>query len=412
MYFLVAYRFLMGQQPVLPPFLEGFASIGVGGKLYSKFGIGLSLLLMPLLSISMLIGSLIPGWVWSGDSLRSVALLLNPLVGATGIYLLYRVLKRHFTSDNTATVISVMTSFSGLWLAYTRTLFTEVSVAVLFLLSVDGFYRDDRRGDVILGLASAVTVLIRLDTVLFVAPLILYRLWKTGRVFRLLLPGIFSGVVIGLYNQLRFGWFLETGMGSSTVEGFTTPLLLGWYGQFFAVGNGLFVYAPYLGLSAGYLSWLYFREREFHGPTLTIWLSVVLYISLHATWFSWMGGWSWGPRRMIPLLLLAHLPVAWIWDRIHGPHRKLLLGLVIISTGINLPGMISDFNEYYRRAFYQYDVLFEAEHSQIYRQWMGLWNGGISLDLFWLNMTGSWMLIPILLIIAWFGLLSFFTRNL
>jgi len=174
-------------------------------------------------------------------------------------------------------------------------------------------------------------------------------------------------------------------------------LLLGWYGQFFAVGNGLFVYAPYLGIGAGLILFEMFWREHPGVKTLAILTGTVLFISVHARWFSWMGGWSWGPRRMIPLYLVFHLPLAQLWIRSKQSVRTLLTVGVIVSIFFNLPGLISDFSQYYQGHFYQYDVLFSWEYSQIYRQFLGIWQGRIPLNLYWLNRTGASLIVPVVL---------------
>lgn len=404
-YLIVAARFLLGQKPVLPAFLRGFAAPGLDGLLYSKFGLGLSLAIMPLLFLTFLLGGLIPGTVVGGTVLRAVALLIGPLVGGASVVLFYRLSRRLRLSKTTAAVSTLFLVGGGLWLTYTKFLLPELVLGAALLLFVWGLVKNSSGW--LVGLAAGFAVLLRVEVLLFVIPPLVVYLWRNReQVLQLAVSFVGCGLLIGFYNWARFGQFWNFGMGSSEVEQFSTPLLTGLFGQFFVPGNGLFLYAPYLALSVvlfGYYSWA--ESRRPGWLELSLYAGGILFVFLHSKWHSWMGGWSWGPRRIVPLLPLVHLSVGWCWARTNQFFKYLLVGLLFCGLCLNLGGLLVDYTDYYRGTFYQQDVLYTIEHSQLYRQNLGLWTGLYDLDIFWfrlLPVAVAWLLEVFLLVPAVF----------
>lgn len=387
-YFAVAWHLLMGEPPTIPRYLEGYGVLGPGGLYYAKFGLGQSLLILPLLGATVVVAAL-GGRVLLGEELRAAALLVGPVMGGLGTVVFDRV-QGELGLDQTARRVSCcFLVFGGLWLVYGRYLFAELSVAVFFLLVVYGRLLASRRGDWLMGFSALGTVLLRLETILVVAPVLGLRLRETRRWRPLLaLPGA-APLVIGFYNYLRFSTPLRVGMGESAVETFSTPPLLGFLGQFFAPGNGLFVYAPFL-LVVLLVSADRLVRGDWNPPgwTWALLAGSLLYLLLHSAWHSWMGGWSWGPRRVVPLLPLIHLLVGCNWSRFSRALRGFMIVLLPVSLLLNLGGLAGNFNHYYRGTFYRVDVLWNPWHAQVLRQNLGLLTGDDPLDWFWVRLLG------------------------
>lgn len=399
-YFIVALKCLLFESPTLPAYLSGFATEGVGGALFAKFGLGLSLLAMPFLAVSLLVGGLVPGLVLGGGQLRAVALLVGPVAGSVGIICLY-LFQRHLGFDRKPSVVSTLfCALNGLMLVYSRFLLPELSLSVLFLVIVWGLFIDTTRGDWMIGWGSAMAILLRYDAVVFVAPILLYRWYRHRRTVPLAFPLAVSLGLIGTYNSVRFGSPLSVGMGSSSVETFSTPILLGLYGQFFAVGNGLFIYLPYLGVLGLLSVWHAGKKTYTNKRVLVVLLASAFFVCLHAKWYSWMGGWSWGPRRMIPLVLLMHVPLGYIWSDFSHSLRRLFVGLGVVSLLLNLPGLLTDFNDYYKGTFYKVDVMFNPVNAQVVQQARGMWDGSFPIDVFWIWYFGVWGWVPLVLLLG------------
>lgn len=400
-YFLVAYKLLTLQAPVMPDFLTGFAAPGPDGALYAKFGLGLSLQVMPLLLAQVLVSVVMGAVPLSGETLRAAALLVGPLVGGAGTVLFHRLQYRFGVRPTARAVGTGFLVVPGLWLVYSRFLFSELSVAVSVLMVLYGLTFSSRNGDWLAGLGSGWALLLRVDALALVLPVLAVRGYRRGRWRALGIPVLTAALAVGFYNAARYGTPLYSGMGHSAVETFSTPLWKGLLGQFVAPGNGLFVYAPHLAVTLGVYGW--FRWRESNGPGIYGWAflaGLAVYLGVHSTWHSWMGGWSWGPRRLVPLLGVLGLTVPFAWERMSRRLQRYTVYLLGLSAFLNLGGLAVDFNRYYRGTFYQVDVLFDPRHAQIFHQNLGLWTGGFPLDLFW------WRLLPSVPALVVYGVLA------
>ena len=101
------------------------------------------------------------------------------------------------------------------------------------------------------------------------------------------------------HNALRFDDPLRFGYAG---EGFTTPLWRGVTGLLFSPGRSVFLHAPPLILCA--LLWPRFRRA--HPAPATFLLAVGgVALAFYGTGWAWHGGWSWGPRFLVPLIRSA-----------------------------------------------------------------------------------------------------------
>lgn len=109
---------------------------------------------------------------------------------------------------------------------------------------------------------------------------------------------------LAAYNLLRFGDAAQTGYKEPTDPGFTTPLLDGLDGLFLTSSKSVLLFAPLLllvpwGIRAVWRS----GERQRRLAVVLLVANALLTLVTTATWWSWMGGWSWGPRLLLPGLL-------------------------------------------------------------------------------------------------------------
>lgn len=309
-----------------------------GSTHYSKYG-----LLLPLLSIvPVLVAQPIGALTGRVDLVEAAAAAsIMPLVGgalATALCLLGR---RLGGPPVAAALVAAGIVLGTYLLPYGRDFFTEPLVALGLVVMVERALAG-REQQAALALAGA--VLARPQSAAF-APLLLGYLALRGdgvrAIARTVPPLAFAAIVTVAYNVYRFDDPLEFGYRPSVDPGFTTPLLEGASGLLFGPEKSLFLFAPVLVLAPVGLAALWRRARL--TAVLLLALFVVTFV-LAAKWHSWQGGWSWGPRLVIPgvaLLLVALAP--WI-----GANRKRMqlasalfaLGFVIsFSAVLAPPGM-------------------------------------------------------------------------
>ena len=139
-------------------------------------------------------------------------------------------------------------------------------------------------------------------------------------------PAIVAGVLgllpLLIYNQLAFGSPFE--LGYSKVVGFE-GMKQGFFGLtwpkpsvvvelLFGVYRGLLPLSPVLVLvPVGlYVMWREPSTRVAAGAILAV---VCSFLWINASYVYWEGGWSTGPRHLVPMLPLCCLSLAFAWPR-------------------------------------------------------------------------------------------------
>jgi hypothetical protein len=134
------------------------------------------------------------------------------------------------------------------------------------------------------------------------------------------------------YNVVRFGDPLQFGYGD---VGFTTPFWNGTVGLLFHPTKSLLLFAP-ISFVLPFALWHLWRLRPW--AFLLIAGNFVVTFATAAMWFAWHGGWSWGPRLLIPGLIPAIAAVGPWLDR---PSRQRIVALLLLSGFIvSFPALI------------------------------------------------------------------------
>jgi hypothetical protein len=93
-------------------------------------------------------------------------------------------------------------------------------------------------------------------------------------------------------------------------------------------------------LSAAGLRALWRRDRTVAGFLIVL---VLAYLALYGSLSNWMGGRSYGPRYLVPLLPALVLPlVFWMPGR---RARRAALAIAIVSVAVQLPGVLVDYSK-------------------------------------------------------------------
>lgn len=148
--------------------------------------------------------------------------------------------------------------------------------------------------------------------------------------------------IIGVYNYGRFGNPFETGYPID----FESPLLEGLTGLLFSWGRGAVLYTPVSVLGFIILFLTLSSERWLKG---VIGLLLFFFLVLHAKWSYWYGGWSWGPRLLLPVLPFAGLGLAVLFSS--STQRRIWITLVFGVGGlINFLAVFVPFTTFYQTA--------------------------------------------------------------
>ncbi len=296
---------------------------GLGGRYYSKFGPGQSLLAIPLYLFGRALEAVVPSW-YRLELPGLVSSALPALAIACTAALLVLAAVELGATLRGALLLGIVYAVATPAGVYATLWFSEPLTACATLAAVYLLLRDQDRltlwRPLLAGAATALAVCTRLESLLFVPPLLLYavlpRRARLPRAATFALPLAVALAGLALYNAARFGSLLETGYseGLGTAMRDTHPphtlasLAEGLYGLLISPGKGLLEYAPVLLLAPLGAAMLWRWRR----PELLLLLTVfALDLVAHANvLIRWVGGWSWGPRFLLPVLPLALLLLA------------------------------------------------------------------------------------------------------
>lgn len=116
----------------------------------------------------------------------------------------------------------------------------------------------------------------------------------------------------------------------------------GWYGLFFSFGKSLFVYNPLLTVCIIMIPQFWRRSRN---ATIFIFSALILLLLVNAPFIYWTDE-TWGPRKLIPLVPLLHLPLLMIVERRIFFLKSVTIGIFIIALYVQLLGSLFYYGKY------------------------------------------------------------------
>ena len=157
--------------------------------------------------------------------------------------------------------------------------------------------------------------------------------------------GLVPLLVMAAYNYARFHSVFETGYGGEAGK-FTNPFLGGLYGLTLSPGRGMLWHHPLilLGLAGAWLFW-----RRWRAETVFVFGTAITYLAMYSKWYNWEGGWCWGPRFLVavlPLLLLPAVPAAQFCWRRGGRARTGLVVLLAAAVLVAFGGVLINYNPF------------------------------------------------------------------
>ncbi len=353
--YLVSASIILRGTPQLPPPQTHVHSV------WAHYALGHSIASLPLLARGLVAQQLSD----APDALRYLfALLLDPIVTAGGVVLLFLCGRRLFGSAAVAMALSLVYFFATFALPYAVQSWSEPLLATLLLAAFYAMLRvfdaaEARPLTWLLLTGFALGYLIFTKEEFMIAAAIFVLWWAMRRGYALSQAGVGwprVGVRLGReglrlaaplavfllanlsYNLLRNGSIFRGGYYGIYIN-FNTPLALGLYGLLVSPGKGLLWYAPPLLLSL-VAARRFWRGHGWEAVLIGVLFGVAL--PFYATYLYWDGGVSWGPRFLLPYLPLLMLVggaalVGWAdwrkWQR-HGYAGLVLVGAIVAGLGL------------------------------------------------------------------------------
>jgi hypothetical protein len=340
------------QPQVLPNEYPGFGLHGRGGRLYSWYGIGQSLLMLP----ADLLGTWMEQWSifdnYNDDPAVDtivVSYSTNILVTVLTALIAFRLLGqlRFGMKESAAGVLALM--FCTTHLHYTQNMMENNYIMLLTLTGFSFQYEwlraDSRRALFWGSCALGLNLLTRLTTgldLIAAGIFVLLALWFEGAGFagarsrglwrrliaycKVAAPAyLFFFLIDRAYQFYRFGSFTNTYVAIFAREfrqrdptlpanfPWSTPFHVGFLGALFQPEKSIFLFDPLLVLAIFLLAWLWKRltpeVRAYGAASL---LLLLVYICFYARYTYWSGDFAWGDRYVstsVELVALIAVPL-------------------------------------------------------------------------------------------------------
>src|SRR5580658_5737791 len=363
---------------VFPNEYPEFGLHGRGGRLYSWYGIGQSLLMLP----ADLLGTWIEHWPIFSDygddpAVRSIVVSYstNILVNVLTALIAFRLLRqlRFSTKESVAGVLALM--FCTTHLHYTQNMMENNYIMLLtltgFSFQFEWLRTDSRRALFAGSCALGLNLLTRLTTgldLMAAGVFVFLALWFDGARGRRLWPRIiafgkiaapvylFFLAVDRVYQFYRFGSFTNTYLSLFAREyrqldpslpanfPWSTPFTVGFIGPLFEPEKSIFLFDPLLVLTIFLLAMLWKHltpEIRAYGATSV--LLLVAYISFYARYTYWSGDFAWGDRYVstaVELVTIVAVPLLMRYrERLGTTIWRAACVLIVVSLIVQLASL-------------------------------------------------------------------------
>lgn len=319
---------IVEEQTITVPELPFVGVPGSGGRIVSKYGIGQPIASVPF----VLLGHAVAAPLERPDAVvEAVTVAVTPLATAGLLAWTFLLMRRVGGTPADSAGLAVAAVLGTFALVYGTEYFAEPLVAMLMVGCVER--AGARRWTAAFALlAAAMVVHPRAAPLAAILAVVAWREAGLRTAVRAMWPAVVAVLVLLGYSWARFGDPLETGY---TDEGFTTPFLEGASHLLIGRTKGVLLFAP-LVVGIVLLPRMWRRHRT---ETLLIGGFTASVFALSATWHSWTGGWSWGPRFLLPIVALCVVPLApWLArDRVRW---GIVLVVAVAGFMVSLPALV------------------------------------------------------------------------
>lgn len=336
-----------GSVALSPELSDRESNRGVDGRRYSQYGLGHSIYGIPFYLVGRAVDRVAGGRVGRPQAFAKATFSLGSAVAAAGCVALCFLFAWHLTADRRASLYAGAAAGLGspLW-PYSGFGFNATLAAMLLAASCFAAWigaRHHRAGAMVAaGLLLGFGWMTRHEQVLAVAPVgafLLAEHWghprRLLRDLALIAPGLLgAAAVLGIYNHIRFGSLLEFGYRP-------TFGLEGFWGFTLSPGGAIVLYSPVVVVALAGLWMICRRDRA---TALLIGGQFLVFFLFFASLDDWPGGRAYGPRYLVPAIALACVATSVAYRRASARWRWALLAVLVLSSVIQLPGVLVDYS--------------------------------------------------------------------
>jgi hypothetical protein len=344
-----------------------FAKPGQNGKYYSKYGLGYALSFVPQICAIAALSKVLP---FNRDYLeRFVLSFTNTFYASCIAVVFFMLLIRLGYRPKICFATVFALSCSSILLPYSKIIQSETLTTLLllmFLYYAAGAKKIGFLRGALLGFIVSVLYCIKIPNIILSAVIAAYVAFQIkkgnytpGGIVAFLIVSVAPLCMIFYFNEYRFGSLLNFGYGAEQSQ-FSTPIYVGLCGFLFSPSKSLFIFSPLIILGLFGIKKFYDKHRTVAIAILSLtFLDIVFY----ARWHDWQGGWAWGPRLIVPVMILLHIFCIEFFTVIKKPMALKILFVILLTWGIGiqfLGSMIS-----YQQIHYFYSDPYSIKMSQI-----------------------------------------------
>lgn len=339
----------------------GFSREGRNGQNFSPWYPLQSILAVPVVAVAAKASSVAHLPLHYIESFS--ASLLPTFYTAVTIALVYLISLSLGSAEIGAWLAAMIYGFCTIALVYTRDFYADPLLALLVALAFLLVFQETTSW--VIALVTAMAVLAKPSGVVLGPALSAYLFWRTRRFWASLLPGLgtaFGLALYSLYNFYRFGHFGSFGHAFQFSPAFIPE---SFTGLMISPGGGLLWFCPCAALSI--VAVWQMKTRRLEG--FAILTFTAFFVLLHSFWRVWTGGWSWGPRLMLPILpgLIALTGI------LNKKWRRPLVILALFTFLLTVPNLIASYQRYYAETteggISESNFLWQPRYSLLLNMW-------------------------------------------
>lgn len=326
---------------------------GVDQQYYSRYGIGYAVLFVPAVVISDIAGTL---FHLNREYVEQVIVsFCNTILASLILVLFYDLFGTLGYSHRISLVSIAGIGCASILLPYSKIIHSEIPATVVLLLFVQTVIAKrmlDVRTGLRLGVYASLLMLFKPGNICYAVIIALYGLWlarkkRSTPAGFLVMAGavLITGFFMMMLNKIRYGSLFDTGYGTEQFL-FTTPLITGLAGLLLSPSKSMFLFSPLTVICTIALPRLFRRWGDVAAVLVGL---VVLPLLFYAKWHDWHGGWSWGPRLIVPSIILLHLSFAEciIWCKTNRAVKYVVVVSAVAGCMINIPGSLVWYQQIY-----------------------------------------------------------------
>ncbi len=305
-----------------------------GTSSYIPWPILQSVLAVPLFALGGLTVS--DGLIAKEQAGRLFVSFFNPIIGALNCVVFFRICLRMNYKVRSSLLSTFVFGLCTILLPYCRTFLSEPLTSLLLLTAVFLALSSSREKPLpgiasgfFLALATAnnyvAAVVFRLVFLYFVFEVggikdnLRLRTVADVRLWTLVAFGCAAVLWVKWYDSLIYGSFIQSrlhlfktapnALYQETRTGFSYPIFAGIYGFLLSPGDSIFVFSPPL-LGALVVWPRFLKERR--KPAMLCFSIALVYLLIHSKFGDWWGGYSWGPRFLVPVTGFMLIPFTYL----------------------------------------------------------------------------------------------------